>query len=48
MLGSDIVKNNSRLKIVESYPEANILPPLSKPVIFLMIKCDQLFDSNKT
>ena len=48
MIDSALAKNNSRLNIVESYPEANALPPFPKVAAFIRIKFDQLFGSNET
>jgi len=48
MIDSALTKNNSRLNIVESYPEANVLPPFPKAAAFIRIKYDQLFGSNET
>ena len=48
MIDSALKISNTRLKIVEEYPQANLLPPLPKIAAFLRIKLDKIFGSNET
>ena len=48
MVDSSMKIESDIFKIVNSYPQANILPPLPKIAAFLRIKWDYLFGSNES
>ena len=47
MIDSALKIKNSRLNLVESFPQANRLPPLPKIAALLRLKLDQIFGSNE-
>ena len=47
MIDSALKIKNSRLNLVESFPQANRLPPFPKIAALLRLKLDQIFGSNE-
>ena len=48
MIDAALKVNNTRLKIVSNFPQANNLPPFPKLAAYLRIKLDQMLGSNET
>ena len=48
MIDSALNLKNSRLKLVENFPQANRLPPLSQIFALMKIKLDQIFGADES